>query len=181
MRTSRFTTRRDALTLAAALIGWAVFLAPFRTNTVTIDRVSIAQAREDYSAVIATPSSRSRLAEFGRRGSDVVFEDYPLGDAELATLQTGDRVELPHPDGGTIDLRVERAESSNGRRHLVLVHDGLVSTFTEAHGAFLGTLATPRGVYALEGDAQSSRLTRHALLDQRMNAHALDYRPSPAS
>ena len=88
---------------------------------------------------------------------------------------------MPNPDGGTIELRVERADAENGGRHLLLVHGGLVSTFTEARGAFFGTVATPRGVYALEGDVRGSRLTRHALLDQRMNNHALDYRYVPAT
>ncbi len=179
MRTSTFATHRDALTFVAALIGWAVFLEPLRTSVVAIGHVPITSVSNQPSTAIAAPSNRP--SDFGRRGSDVVFEDYPLGDVELALLQPGDQVEWPHPDGGIIELRVERAESANGRRHLVLVHDRLVSTFTEAHGAFLGTLATPRGVFALEGDAQSSRLTRHALLDLRMNAHALDYRQSPAS
>lgn len=178
MRTSRIATRRDALILAAASIGWGVLLAPFRTDTVAIGHAPMNEVRARPSTPIAMPSSRP--SDFRRRGSDVVLEDYPLDDAALAALQPGDRVEWPHPDGGTVDLRVERAESANGQRHLLLIHSGLVSTFTQAHGAFLGTLATPRGVYALEGDAHGSRLTRHALLDQRMNAHALDYRPSPA-
>ena len=111
----------------------------------------------------------------------MVQEDYPLDVTFLSSLQTGDRIALPHPDGGRVELRVERTEAQNGIRHLRLADQGLVSTITEAGGAFFGTLATPRGVYALEGDGRGSRLTRHAALDQRMNSHALDYRHAPSS
>ncbi len=127
------------------------------------------------------PTAIAQRAE--ERSSDVVREDYALNEGALTKLRRGDRIALPHPDGGTVELRVARADSADGHRHLLLVNvnDGLVSTFTEARGSFFGTLATPRGVYALEGDARGSRLTRHASLDQRMNSHALDYRNRPAS
>ncbi len=63
----------------------------------------------------------------------MLLEDYPLTETMLSKLQRGDRIALPHPDGGTIELRVERADAEHGGRHLMLVQsDGLVSTFTEA-------------------------------------------------
>jgi hypothetical protein len=168
------------LTLAAATLGWSLVLAPEATHAPPSAQAParpVTAGFEQSSRRTDAPPAEPANA----RGGDVVFEDYPLRDADLAPLHRGDRIELPHPDGGTIDLRVERVESTRDRRHLTLLHDGLSSTFTEARGAFFGTLATPRGVYALEGNAQHSRLTRHALLDQRMNSNVLDYRPLPSS
>ena len=111
---------------------------------------------------------------------DLIVEDYRLREPQLAALRFGDRIVVPHPDGGTIELQVTRLESSNSNNHLTLSYDGLISTFTLARGSFFGTLATAQGVYALEGDAHRSTLIRHALLDQRINSHAPDFRTVPA-
>jgi hypothetical protein len=152
-------------------------------GTRAIEAPAPARTESDHGMIPASGAAPTHDAEtpIETRGSDVLLEDYPLTETTLSTLQRGDRIALPHPDGGTIELRVERADAEHGGRHLKLVQsDGLVSTFTESHGAFFGTLATPRGVYALEGGVNGSRLTRHTLLDQRMNSHALDYRNVPA-
>ncbi len=172
------STSTSALVLLVALIAWAAFLAPVRTRAIAGHPLA---SGETHRTLSGSAEARTAASPDEVRGSDVVLEDYPLTDAALSSLRRGDRIALPNPDGGTIELRVERADAENGGRHLLLVHGGLVSTFTEARGAFFGTLATPRGVYALEGDVRSSRLTRHTLLDQRMNNHALDYRYVPAT
>ncbi len=151
------------------------------TRAIAVHAPASTETHHRIPATGAAPTHDAQ-APIETRGSDVLLEDYPLTETTLSTLQRGDRIALPHPDGGTIELRVERADAEHGGRHLTLVQsDGLVSTFTESHGAFFGTLATPRGVYALEGSASGSRLTRHTLLDQRMNSHALDYRTIPAT
>ena len=166
------------LILLIALVAWTAVLAPAQTRAIELRLLATGTQHRSQAASTDSAPPTPRIEE---RGRDVVFEDYPLTDGALTNLRRGDRIALPHPDGGTVELRVERADSADGHRHLLLVHDGLVSTFTEARGAFFGTVATPRGVYALEGDARGSRLTRHASLDQRMNSHALDYRNGPAS
>ena len=172
------STSALALILLAALVAWTAFLAPVRTSAIIVQPRATPQTDRSLPTPHRSSASRARIAT---RGSDVVQEDYPLDVTFLSSLQTGDRIALPHPDGGRVELRVERTEAQNGIRHLRLADQGLVSTITEAGGAFFGTLATPRGVYALEGDGRGSRLTRHAALDQRMNSHALDYRHAPSS
>ncbi len=173
------STSTSALVLLAAFIAWAAFLAPVSTRAIAVQTSARAETQRIPAATV-TP--RHAEASIETPSSDVLLEDYPLTETMLSTLQRGDRIVLPHPDGGTIELRVERADAEHGGRHLMLVQsDGLVSTFTESHGTFFGTLATPRGVYALEGNVRGSRLTRHALLDQRINSHALDYRNAPAA
>ena len=168
----------SVLTLAAAIIGWGVCLAPASKQA-----PSNAQTSAPLTANAVQPPravAGAAALEPSRPDSDVVREDYPLSDPDLAALHRGDRIELPHPDGGTIDLWVARVESTADSRHLMLIHEGLPSTFTQSHGAFFGTLATSRGVYALEGNEWRSRLTRHTLLDQRMNSNALDYLSLPS-
>jgi hypothetical protein len=173
------STSKSALVLLAAFIAWSAFLAPVSTRAIAVQTPARA---ETHWIPAATVTPRHAEGSIETPGSDVLLEDYPLTQMMLSTLQRGDRIALPHPDGGTIELRVERADAEHGGRHLMLVQsDGLVSTFTESHGTFFGTLATPRGVYALEGNVRGSRLTRHALLDQRINSHALDYRNAPAA
>jgi hypothetical protein len=175
------STSTSALVLLAALIAWAALLAPIGTRAIAVHAQTRTETDHWIPATRAAPTHDAE-ASIETRGSDVLLEDYPLTETTLSTLQRGDRIELPHPDGGTIELRVERADAEHGGRHLMLVQsDGLVSTFTEGGGAFFGTLATPRGVYALEGGVNGSRLTRHTLLDQRMNSHAPDYRNVPAT
>lgn len=175
------STSTSALVLLAAFIVWAALLAPVGTRATAVHAPARTETVHWIPATSAAPAHDAQ-APIETRGSDVVLEDYPLTETTLSKLQRGDRLALPHPDGGTIELRVERAEAEHGGRHLMLVQsDGLVSTFTESRGAFFGTVATPRGVYALEGGVSGSRLTRHTLLDQRMNSHALDYRTVPAT
>ena len=187
-----FTIRRcpggAALLASAALIGWVVLLAPdLRRPRATDPSIASPQLttiarRNDigrHYALSPNPAFEQSSAA-DRRASDVIVDDYPLRESQLAALRLGDRIVLPYPDGGTIELRVARLETSNGRHHLTLWHDGLVSTFTMARGTFFGTLATAQGVYALEGGTHHSALIRHALLDQRINSHALDYRTAPA-
>ena len=168
-----------SLTFVAALVVWLVLLAP---EAARVGSPATAQPRQPTTterSVRGDDLSNERTASANERGADVVFEDYPLNSAELGALRQGDRIVLTHPDGGSIDLHVVRIDSTPQRRHLLLMHGALASTFTESNGTFFGTLATTRGVYALEGNAQRSRLTRHALLDLRMNPHAPDYRSHP--
>ena len=172
----------SALVLLTAFIAWAALLAPMGTRAIAVHVPARPEADLWMTPTSGAAPTHDVETPVETRGSDVTLEDYPLTETTLSALQRGDRIALPHPDGGTIELRVERAESEHGGRHLMLVQsDGLVSTFTEGHGTFFGTLATRRGVYALEGNSHGSRLTRHSLLDQRMNSHALDYRNVPAS
>jgi hypothetical protein len=167
-----------AIVFAAALVGWCALLAPpqRKPSALIVPALRLENSQVEQQPHRADTGQRETL----RHASDVVVEDYPLRDADLAVLHRGDRIALPHPDGGTIDLVVERVDVFSDRRHLALTHDGLPSTFTEARGAFFGTVATRAGVYALEGNEQRSQLTRHTLLDQRTNPNALDYRPSPS-
>jgi hypothetical protein len=168
-----------SLTFVAALAVWFVLLAPDATRVVSPAAAQPRQPATTERAVRSDDRSNGRMAGANERGADVVFEDYPLNSTELGALRQGDRIVLTHPDGGSIDLHVVRIDSTPQRRHLLLMHGALASTFTESNGTFFGTLATPRGVYALEGNALRSRLTRHALLDLRMNPHAPDYRSYP--
>ena len=174
----RLDSAARAIVFTAALAGWCALLAPPEKKP----SASIVPARRFENSQFEQQPHRANTGEreTPAHASDVVVEDYPLRDADLAVLHRGDRIALPHPDGGTIDLVVERVDSFSDRRHLALTHDGLPSTFTEARGAFFGTVATRAGVYALEGNEQRSQLTRHTLLDQRTNANARDYRPSPS-
>jgi hypothetical protein len=172
----RLDSSARAFVFAVALVGWCALLAPEKKQS---DPIVLPAAR--VTSNFERPHRADAVEkETPTHASDVVVEDYPLREVDLAGLHRGDRIELPHPDGGTIDLVVERVETFGDRRHLVLTHDGLPSTFTETHGAFFGTVATRSGVYALEGGEQRSQLTRHALLDQRMNSNALDYRSLPS-
>jgi hypothetical protein len=111
--------------------------------------------------------------------SDAPSEPYPLSARRLADLAPGARLRLPDPAGGEIEFVVAAIEWAPPIRRLRLTHDGLPSTFTVKGPAFFGTLATPRGVYALEGHNRATRLVRQATLDQR-NVHASDFRPAPA-
>jgi hypothetical protein len=166
-----------ALVFALALVGWCALLAPPEKKP----SVPIVRPDAFESSKIEQPHRVDTVEhETPTHASDVVVEEYPLRDVDLAVLSPGEHIVLPHPDGGTIDLVVERVESLADRRHLSLTYDGLPSTFTETRGEFFGTVATRSGVYALEGNGQRSQLTRHALLDQRTNAHALDYRSLPS-
>lgn len=188
-----FVTRscpiRAALLASAALLGWGVLLAPDQhhprataPSAASPHVPMIARLHNNVRRRAASPNAGFQPSStIDRHASDVVVEAYPLRESQLAALRLADRIELPHPDGGTIELDLTRIESSHGRCHLTLVHDGLISTFTIARGSFFGTLATTRGVYALEGDRYRSTLIRQALLDQRMNSHALDYRPIPSA
>lgn len=178
--TPRICDGRAPLIFTTALVVWGAILAPdprgaTRTALPTVLLQPVSDTAGTSASMLPPPAAKA-----DRRGADVTFESYPLGDRDLATLRLGDRIELPHPDGGTIELTVARSESTPGRRHVMLLHDGLASTFTRARGAFFGTLATPTGVYALEGTQRTSRLTRHALLDQRMSPYAPDYRSTPS-
>lgn len=176
-RLDSFVRVRTAIAVAAALAGWSVLLAPPEKK-----RPFPIVRPDGFVRSHHEQSSRHTdvETETATHPSDVVVENYPLRDGDLAVLHRGDHIALPHPDGGTIDLVVERVDSFEDRRHLRLTHDALPSTFTEARGAFFGTLATRRGVYALEGNAQRGWLTRHALLDQRTHSNALDYRSLPS-
>lgn len=178
-----------ALVCSIALIGWVVLLAPDPHDIRTADPTAtplraptVARRHADHRRNVSSMPRRSESASrTNPHASDVIVEAYRLRGSQLATLRIGERIVLPHPDGGTIELQVARLETSNSRNHLTLTYDGLVSTFTMARGSFFGTLATAQGVYALQGDAYRSTLIRHALLDQRINSHALDYRTAPSS
>jgi len=179
MRAPGILAHSYALTFAAAIIGWSVLLAPTSRPV----RAIATKSEPLATKTIAAASQRVRHAPPPvsiHRGSDVVPETYRLRDGQLAALHVGDHVVLPNPDGGVIQLRVERVESTPAGRHLLLTHDGLPSTFTQSHGQFFGTLATAHGVYALEGSERQGWLTRHTQLDQRMNSNALDYRSLPS-
>ncbi len=169
------TAYRTTSIFTVALALCSAYLAPFEKPSGPIVRPTLPaplRAERDHGGHVDAQ-------QWPTRASDVILEAYPLREPYLAALHQGDRIALPHPDGGTIDLVVARVTSMGDRRHLTLTHDGLPSTFTQAHGAFFGTLATTRGVYALEGNEQQAWLTRHAALDQRTNTHALDYRSLP--
>ena len=177
-----------ALVFGGVLIGWIVLLAPDPHNLRMADAdvtplraPTVARHHADHRRTalsLALPTETGSAAR--PQACDLIVEDYRLREPQLSALRLGDRIRLPHPDGGTIELQVTRLESSNSNNHLTLSYDGLISTFTLARGSFFGTLATTQGVYALEGDAHRSTLIRHALLDQRINSHASDYRTVPA-
>jgi hypothetical protein len=163
---------------AIALLGWIVVLAPTPPGADrqarTIDRTSAIEPPQ-------SPPRRTPLTEASpTRGGDVVLEDYPLRAATVRRWRANELIEVPDADGVMIALRIERDSNVAGRRHLTLTHDGLVSTFTQSGDRYFGTLATATGVYALDGDDRAGHLTRHALLDQRTNPHATDYRTPPA-
>ena len=170
------------IAFATALLGWIVVLAPAPPSSVDVAVPASRSAPVPTAPappIESSPSSKP-TETVPTRGSDVILEDYPLRTASIRTWRANDHVELPVPDGRTIDLRVERDTRLDGRRHVTLSHDGLVSTFTQSGDRYFGTLATADGVYALDGDEQSARLTRHALLDQRTNPNAEDYRARPS-
>jgi hypothetical protein len=177
MRPSTNHARIGPIVFAAALLGWTVTLAPHHSYPRDV------AVRDPIVAPLQRPTPLSLPQRGSRqptRGSDVVVESYPLRAATLTTWRANDRVQLPDPDGGTVDLRVDRVVLDARARHLMLLHDALVSTFTQSDGHYFGTLATAHGVYALDGDDRMARLTRHALLDQRMVRDVPDYSPPPA-
>ena len=179
MRRSIFAAHPLALSVgfAVALTGWTVALAPPQRDA--FDHAQRIAAAPTEPARPSAATTESTPAFVPVRGADIVLEDYPLRTATLRAWHTDDRVVVPDPDGGRIELHVDRDVTTAGRRHLTLTHDALVSTFTVAGSHYFGTLATVDGVYALDGDDISARLTRQAALDQRINPHALDYRPRP--
>jgi len=164
------------IAFTTALLAWMVALAP----TPQPSRVDLpTRPSEAAPAIEPLPFANPPTEDAPTRGSDVIVEDYPVRTAALRAWHANDQVEVPDADGRLVELHVERDSTAGGRRHLTLSHDGLVSTFTQSGDRYFGTLATADGVYALDGDERSARLTRHALLDQRMNPHATDYRARP--
>ncbi|NJN53195.1 MAG: hypothetical protein HC809_17010 [Gammaproteobacteria bacterium] len=110
---------------------------------------------------------------------DVPGDPYPPIARLLDDLRVGSTLRLPDPEGGAIDLRVDAIESTASAIRMRLTNADLPSTVTMTSTRFYATVATPRGVYALSGDSQGTRLLNHAVLDHR-NLHAIDYRPPPS-
>ncbi len=112
-------------------------------------------------------------------GSDMHTQRYPLARADIERLAVGDRIELPDPEGGWIDLEVENVRDSDSSRTLRLVSNGLVSTMTIGDMGFFGTVSTPRGVYGIASSGTDSLLIDQRVLERRANPHLSDYEKPP--
>ena len=93
---------------------------------------------------------------------DVTPSSIDFDQHSLDTLIRRGQLTLDHPEGGELVLTLEARRVNNGIETLSVRSDGLPGTITTRGNSFFATLATHRGVYAIE-----HRHGRAQLIDQR--------------
>jgi len=108
---------------------------------------------------------------------DTVALDYPFAAADVDELVRDGTIEIPHPEGGLLELTLRDARYEQGSRVVRVLSDGLPGVITQRGQRLIGTIATRSGVYSLSshlsGSSNAPPLTR--LIDQRQ----LDLRVAP--
>lgn len=116
----------------------------------------------------------------------------PPADAELpgslamdgrqldALIRTG-TLEVLHPEGGVIQIELDRLVENDDMRVLHVRSAGLRGVITERSGNYFATIATPEGVYLVERRAGHTRITDQRQLDLKSNPHDRDYRHAPVA
>lgn len=94
--------------------------------------------------------------------ADIVPLPYDFDPGALDELASQGSLRLAHPEGGELRVTLISATTHQGTRTLKVVSDGYPGIITQRGASFFATLATNRGVYAIE-----HRQGATALVDQR--------------
>lgn len=97
-----------------------------------------------------------------------------------ALIRTG-TLEVLHPEGGVIQIELDRLVENDDMRVLHVRSAGLRGVITERSGNYFATIATPEGVYLVERRAGHTRITDQRQLDLKSNPHDRDYRHAPVA
>lgn len=121
--------------------------------------------------------------------SAAAFEFRPVADVtahaidfdhhSITTLVDEGLLVLDHPEGGDLVVSLISEQTVNGVRTLAVRSDGYPGTITTSGSNFFATLATERGVYAIEHRQGTSRLIDQRQLDLRITRP--DYQHVPTA
>ena len=137
-----------------------------------------ANSSETFTAAAALePASQPAVDASTGLPLDTVAVAYPFAAADVDDLVRHGTIEIPHPEGGLLELTLRDARSEQGSRVIRVLSDGLPGVITQRGPRLIGTIATHGGVYSLTSHGNGSRhaapVTR--LIDQRQ----LDLRVAP--
>ncbi len=111
--------------------------------------------------------------------SDTTPEPFALDQQKLEQLLDEGALTLPHPQGGSMHLRLLASHSQGRLQLLRLQIAGLPGQVTRSANGFFGTLATDRGIYSIENHGLTTHIVNHQQLDQRLLPGFSDARPTP--
>lgn len=108
---------------------------------------------------------------------DTLALAYPFAATDVDNLLRHGTIEIPHPEGGMLELTLRDARFEQGSRVIRVLSDGLPGVITQRGPRLIGTIATRRGVYSLSshGNGSSNAVPVTRLIDQRQ----LDLRVAP--
>lgn len=142
--------------------------APRISDTTTANsRQNSPPHRTDTAAADWTPAA----------GSDITTSTINFDPRTLSRLINQGHVTVDHPEGGDLVLTLVSASEHAGIRTLAVRSDNYPGTITARGDSFFATLATERGVYAIEHRRGVSYLVDQRQLDLRITQP--DYRHVP--
>lgn len=98
--------------------------------------------------------------------------------AALDELASQGSLRLAHPEGGELLVTLVDERISNGTRTMAVRSDGYPGVITQRGTSFFATLATHRGVYALEHHHGTTLLIDQRQLDQRNTQQDFQHVPA---
>jgi hypothetical protein len=131
-------------------------VTPFESASRISDTVT-ASPRQHTDILTAAPASTDFALQ-----ADIVPLAYDFDSGALDELASRGSLRLAHPEGGELQVTLISVTTHQRTRTLQVVADGYPGTITQRGASFFATLATERGVYAIE-----HRQGATALVDQR--------------
>jgi len=139
-----------------------------------ISDTATAVLRQDSSP----PASDASVADWTpATGSDVTATTINFDSDTLTRLINQGQVTVDHPEGGDLVLSLVSKSEQAGIRTLAVRSNNYPGTITARGDSFFATLATQRGVYAIEHRHGVSYLVDQRQLDLRITQP--DYRHVP--
>ena len=165
-------------------------LTSFFAPRSTVSEVAIPDTLSPRFSDAALPQSRQLPATIPADADAPVASEFPpIADVtplaidfdhrSLTRLIATGHLVLDHPEGGELVVSLVSQRSANGVQTLAVRSDGYPGTITARGDNFFATLATDRGVYAIEYRHGSSQLIDQRQLDLRITRP--DYQHVPTA
>jgi hypothetical protein len=138
---------------------------------------ALTQSRQ-LPAALSSAANVQKSVEFAP-GADVTPLAIDFDHHALTRLIEKGQLVLDHPEGGDLVVSLVSQQTVNGVRTLAVRSDGYPGTITARGNNFFATLATHRGVYAIEHRHGTSQLIDHRQLDLRITRP--DYQHVPTA
>ena len=136
------------------------------------------------AAIHTRPQTKPSTETMLRKSpTDVVTLDYPFDTTGIEQLLDNGSIQIPHPEGGLLQVTLRDVRYRHGARILRVQSDGLPGVITQRGERFVGTIATNRATYNLSQhsyqDRGAAQLTDQRQLDLRITPNRDDYRRVP--